>query len=103
MVMLNKSAFAEADRTLVLDKKKFLKLLFKLKAAETLVSLRKSLFKLKNQLNNLAQPAASNDSIELSRDRLFDDLNQIEESLTLKRARYYITRLEKSITEIRTS
>src|ERR1051325_10288480 len=102
--MLHKSIITEAGRTLVIDKQRFLKMLFKLKASETLVSLRSGIFRLKSQLNTALLPGGSDgNSIELNENLLFDDLKQIEESLTLKRAKYYIGRLEKSITEIRTS
>jgi len=43
------------------------------------------------------------DSFEMYKDILLEDLNQIEEALTLERTKYYIKRLMKSINEIKTA
>jgi hypothetical protein len=46
---------------------------------------------------------ANGDSFEIDRDVLLGELNQIEEALTLERAKYYLNRLKKSISEIKTA
>jgi len=43
------------------------------------------------------------DTARVNKDILLEDLNQIVEAQTIERAKYYISRLKKSLTEIKTS
>jgi hypothetical protein len=95
---------------MILNKQKLLKSLLKLKSAQSLISLRNGLLKLKDQLNDtkvdgggLLETSSNGNSVEYDRELLMEELDQIEESLTIKRAKYYIERLEKGIKEVKTA
>lgn len=42
-------------------------------------------------------------TVKISKDALLEDLNQIVDAQTLERAKYYLNRLKKSLTEVKTS
>ncbi len=46
---------------------------------------------------------SNGDTVKVNKDVLLEDLNQIADSQTIDRAKYYIRRLKKSLTEIKTS
>lgn len=50
--------------------------------------------------NDVSEP---DDSLILRRDVLLDEMQQVIDARTLRRARYYLTRLQKGITEVRTN
>ncbi|HEX2911874.1 MAG TPA: DNA methyltransferase [Chloroflexia bacterium] len=93
-------------KTLVLDKTALLQSLDQLKAADSVANLRRSLYELRHRLINsalTAQPSSEDNSIELHSDYLESELDQIGEAFTLDRARYYIGRLQKGLTRVKTS
>lgn len=47
--------------------------------------------------------SANGDTAKVNKDVLLENLNQIANAQTIERAKYYITRLKKSLTEIKTS
>jgi DNA modification methylase len=47
--------------------------------------------------------SSNGDTVKVNKDVLIEDLNQIAEAQTIERAKYYINRLKKSLTEIKTS
>ncbi len=47
--------------------------------------------------------SSNGDTTNVNKNVLLEDLNQIAEAQTIERAKYYITRLKKSLTEIKTS
>jgi 16S rRNA G966 N2-methylase RsmD len=47
--------------------------------------------------------SSNGDTAKVNKEVLLEDLNQIAESQTIERAKYYITRLKKGLTEIKTS
>ncbi len=95
----------EANEKLIIHKEKLLQFICRIKTASSLLILRDGISVLKNQLDNLLVRDSLNEdcTIELSKNSLFQNLRQIEESLTLERAKYYVERFEKGILEIKTS
>ena len=104
------SSFNPADRPLIVNKSKILTLAEKLKAEESLSSLRNSVFRLESYLRSVKMDKvgvlnidSNGDTITMSQKYVFDQLNQIAECQTLDRAKYYVERFEKAITQVRTS
>jgi len=102
--------FKPHDRPLIVNKSKMLKSIQALKSAESLLSVKNSVSHLESNLrsvNNdkigLLNIDANGDTVTMSQRFIFEQLNQIAESRTLERARYYIERFEKAFTEVRTN
>lgn len=100
-------AFEEADELLQLNGALLLDRVLQLKSADCIQSLRQAIVDLKHNLHkpehDLRAKVGNGHIVELSKNYLFNDLNQIAEAHTLERALYYVERLIKSITEVRTS
>jgi DNA methylase len=96
-----------ADEALSLDATTLRELLYRLRASSSLSALRRAVANLKRDLDDARhalRTAASGDQVvEYTRHILFDDLDQIAESQTIERARYYLDRLVKGIAEARVS
>jgi len=104
------SPFTPVDRPLIINKSKFLALTEKLKQEDSLSSLRNSVFRLESNLRGVKTDKigvlnidSNGDTITISQKYVFDQLNQIAESQTFDRAKYYVERFEKALTQIRTS
>ena len=104
------SSFTPIDRSLIINKSKILALTEELKLQTSLPSLRNSVFRLQNHLRSVKTDKvgvlnidSNGDTITISQKYLFDELNQIAESQTLDRAKYYVERFEKALTQVRTS
>jgi len=104
------SSFNPTDRPLIVNKSKILALTEKLKSEESLSSLRNSVFRLESNLRSvktdklgLLNITTNGDTITISQKYIFDQLNQIVGSQTFDRAKYYVERLVKALTEVRTS
>jgi hypothetical protein len=93
------------DDFLILDPATILASLAGLAAAPTVLSVRQQLAALLGALDDPASrlyaPAAA--PLELRRSYLLAELRQIEAAQTLERAHYYVARLHKSLTTVRTS
>ena len=81
-----------------------------LKHEDSLTSLKNSVFCLEKNLQSVKSDEvgvmnidSNGGSITISQKYIFDQLNQIAESQTIDRAKYYIDRFEKAISEVRTS
>ncbi|UCC23668.1 MAG: DNA methyltransferase [Planctomycetota bacterium] len=81
-----------------------------LKREDSLASLRNAVFRLERNLQSVKEDKAgvlnidsNGDTITISQKFIFEELNQIAESKTLERAKYYVERLEKALGEVRTS
>ncbi|HIJ51956.1 MAG TPA: DNA methyltransferase [Planctomycetes bacterium] len=81
-----------------------------MKQQTILLSLRNSVVHLEINLRNVKTDKigilnidSNGDTIEIGQRYLFDQLNQIAESQTLERAKYYVDRLEKALTQVRTN
>jgi len=68
-----------------------------------LKQLKTSLVSTSNNKNNISDIDENGDLIEVRYDYLMDELTQIEKSLTLERAKYYLKRLKKALTEVKTN
>ncbi|MBM3253737.1 MAG: DNA methyltransferase [Candidatus Omnitrophica bacterium] len=89
------------------------KLLEKVEDAEKLnnvVQLKREIFSIKSVINypksdreGLLNIDQNGDTIVLKKGALIEELTQIEEAHTVERARYYLDRLKKGISEIKTS
>jgi len=89
------------------------KLLEKIEEAEKLnnvTQLKRYIFSIKSVVNypksdrdGLLNIDQNGDTIVLKKGALIEELTQIEEAHTIERARYYLDRLKKGISEIRTS
>jgi hypothetical protein len=79
--------------------------LLRLKAADSLRALRLAVAELKHDLDVVGALCSDgrDHAIALNRTYLLDDLDQISEAQTLDRALYYVERLLKGITNVRTS
>ena len=95
---------------MIINKSRILEIVLKLKEEKTLSSLRNEILHLKNQLINtksdrigLLNIDSNSDTIKIAQKYLFEEIRQIAEAKTLERAKYYVERFKKSITEIKTS
>ncbi len=102
--------FPVIERQLIINKSKILALTEKLKLEESLSSLRNAVFCLERNLHSIKTDKigilnidTNGDTITISNKYVFDQLEQIVKSQTLDRAKYYVERLEKALTQIRTS
>src|ERR1051325_8470755 len=90
--------------TVHLRQEDLLKPLSDLKTAEDVKELRNGIAQLKKLISSpTIYQGANGDLISLRRDVLDSELDQILESRTIERARYYIKRLERGIQKVRTS
>lgn len=79
-------------------------------ALQDLATLRKALCHLKDDLSStrndtdgLLNIDTNGETVTLPHKHLMNDIRQIEQSQTIERARYYLTRLEKAISSTKTS
>jgi DNA modification methylase len=108
--VLNEPLFVY-NKTLIINKSKLLEVLLKLKAEESLLSLRNKLLELRHQLTYIKSDtigllnidSINGDTIKLNQDYLLKEVNQISESQTIERAKYYVERFTKGISEIKTN
>ena len=98
------------NREVVVNKPKMMELLSEISSAEDLASLRKGLFHLRNDLvstkndvDGLLNIDANGATFSISQKYLAGEIEQIEQSQTIERAKYYLSRLAKSMSEIKTS
>ena len=109
-ILFESRDFHPTNRKLFINKAKILSLTDKLKTEQSLSSLRNAVFDLENNLRNvkndktgLLNITSNGDTITISQKYLFDQLNQIIESQTLERAKYYIERFEKALTQVKSN
>lgn len=102
--------FPVVERQIIINKLKILALTEKLKLEESLSSLRNAVFCLERNLQSIKNDKigilnidTNGDTITISNRYVFDQLDQIVKSQTLDRAKYYVERFEKALTQIRTS
>lgn len=108
--LFNNFSFSPANRQLYINRVKFLGLIEQMKQQTTLMSLRNSVVHLEINLRNVKTDKigilnidSNGDTIEIGQKHLFDQLYQIAESQTLERAKYYVDRIEKALTLVRTN
>ncbi len=89
-----------------INQQQFLTFIHQLKTATTLPALKYKITEIKIALlglDNNDSELTTIGTIDFNRDYLFLELEQIQNSLTLERAIYYVERLEKGVTSIKTS
>ncbi|MFY9222849.1 MAG: DNA methyltransferase [Blastocatellia bacterium] len=97
------------SKIIKLHKNNFLQILEELKLSSNITDLKNSTSQLIINLsdtnnNSLFLPNSSNtEAIEINQDFLTKELLQIKDAQTLERAIYYIKRLEKAVTSVKTS
>src|SRR3990167_6606070 len=108
--LFDNSHFIAVDKPVFINKAKILELMENLKHEDSLTSLKHSLICLEKNLQSVKSDEvgvmnidSNGGSITISQKYIFDQLNQIAESQTIDRAKYYIDRFEKAISEVRTS
>jgi len=96
-------------KDVIINKSKFLEKLDEAEKTENLVWLRGNISLIKSVIRQpttdregLLNIDYNGDTMLLNREVLLEELNQIEESQTLGRARYYLDRLKKGISELKT-
>ena len=103
----DRSYVEEDKRVLQLDESGFLQVLDQWKTLNSLASLRAAISELKQDIvdpqHSLRRNGASNSRVEFGWEYFLGELDQIAGSLTLERALHYVDRLEKGVSEVRTS
>ncbi len=96
--------------SVILNKDKFVEALAEIDSQNNLNSIKNKIIILKDVISNfrndnkgLLNIESNGDTISLRRDVLGSELNQILESQTIDRAKYYIKRLEKGVEQVKTS
>jgi DNA methylase len=99
--------FEEADEILLLNETLLLDTIQKCKSIDSMRSLRKTIAEIKRRVcfpqDELRTNNSENRAVEFSKNHLLADLDQISDSLTIERAQYYVERLIKGVSEVRTS
>src|SRR5262249_53519539 len=105
--LFDDDSFEEADETLYLKELLLLDMLSQCKSIEFMRSLRQAIAHFKHRVRDPQDTLHANGSkdqtVEFSRNHLISELDQIAEALTIERAQYYVDRLIKSVSEIKTS
>jgi len=100
-------AVNRTDKPLFVNKTKFIEALQRCKEQNSLPKLRAEILDLESNLHSVKNDNigilnihSNGDTIKISQKHLLDQLDQIADSQTLERAKYYAERLEKALTEI---
>jgi DNA modification methylase len=108
-----KSLFGEVavnrtDMPLFVNKTKFIEAIQQFKEQDNLSKLRFAVLDLQSNLQSVKDDKigvlnihSNGDTVKISQKHLLEQLDQIADSQTLERAKYYTERLEKAMTEIR--
>lgn len=95
---------------IIINKVKLLEKMEEFSGDDDIITLRKGIESIKmvvnypkNDLVGLVNIEQDGDVVVLKRSILLDELNQIQESQTIERAKYYLGRLKKGINELKTS
>jgi hypothetical protein len=101
-------AVNRTDMPLFVNKTKFVEAIRLFKEQDNLPKLRYAVLDLEGNLHSVKDDKigvlnihSNGDTIKVSQRHLLDQLDQIADSQTLERAKYYTERLEKAMTEIR--
>jgi DNA modification methylase len=98
-----------SSKVVILNKEKFIEILSDIIGVNDLNSIKKRIFLLKgiitdfrNDKDGILNISGNGDTISLRKDVLVSELNQIIESHTTERAKYYLNRLHDSIKKVKT-
>ena len=108
--LLGEVAVNRTDTPLFVNKTKFIEAIRQFKEQDSLSKLRAEVLDLESNLHSVKTDKigvlnihSNGDTIKISQKHLLDQLDQIADSQTLERAKYYTERLEKALTEICTN
>ncbi len=110
LTLKNLEATPLAYGAVILNKEKFIEVLAEVNTLNNLSSIKNRTIALKDIITNhrsdkegILNIDPNGDTISLRRDVLISELNQILESQTIERARYYLNRLKKGVLQVKTS
>lgn len=97
-------------KDIIINKSRFLEKIEEVDKTNDFILLKRSIFSIKSVINfpandkdGLVNIDQNGDTMVLKKGSLLEELSQIEESQTIERAKYYLERLKKGISEIKTS
>lgn len=97
-------------KDVIINKSKLLEKVEEAEKLDNIARIKKNIFSIKLVINypkddteGLVNIDQNGDTMVLKRDALVEELKQIEEAQTIERAKYYLDRLKKGISEIKTS
>ena len=97
-------------RDVIVNKSKLLEKVEEVEKLDNIVHLRRNIFSIKSVINypksdadGLVNIDQNGDTMVLKKGALIEELKQIEEAQTIERAKYYLDRLRRGISEIKTS
>ena len=110
LTLKNLKALPISRGSVILNKEKFIQILVEISILQDLTSLKNRIIALKDIITNqkndkegILNIDVNGDTVSLRRDVLTSELNQILESQTLERAKYYLNRLKVSIQKVKTN
>jgi len=110
LTLVNLEETPLVHRAIVLNKEKFIQILEEINNLSDLILLKNRMQELKNIITfpkndreGILNINTNGDTVSLRRDVLISEFNQILESQTIERAKYYLKRLENGIQKIKTS
>lgn len=105
--LFDDESFNEEEEKLHFNEEVLLDVLGQWKSLESLSQLRKTISDFKFNVANHGyaglEGGVTDDSVEINKSYLYTELDQIATSLTIERALYYVERLMKGVSEVRTS
>ena len=108
-VMFDDISFDAPDRIVRLNKQRLLDAINSASVRKSLQGLREAAYDLKDQLSSRRDPSGlfdvggdDEETVSINQKYIFGELRQIAEAQTLQRAKYYLRRLAKSVSDIRT-
>ena len=97
-------------KDVIVNKSKLLEKVEEAEKLDNIVQLKRNIFSIKSVVNypksdteGLVNIDQNGDTMVLKKGALIEELKQIEEAQTIERAKYYLDRLKKGISEIKTS
>ena len=97
-------------KDIIVNKSKLLEKVEEAEKLDSITHLKRNIFSIKSVINypksdadGLVNIDQNGDTMVLKKGALIEELKQIEEAQTIERAKYYLDRLKKGITEIKTS
>lgn len=110
LILENLEAVPLSYGSIILNKERFISVLDEINALDTLTSIKHRIFVLKEIITNhrsdkegILNIDVNGDTISLRKDVLVSELDQILESQTPERAKYYLKRLKSGVQRVRTS
>jgi hypothetical protein len=107
---MKKTDSIKTDKKIIINKHRVLEILDEISSKDDLEKIRLQLARLKSNLYSTKRDVdgilnidENGDTIKLFQSYLVNSLSQIEETQTLERTKYYLERIKKGISEIKTS